>query len=104
MKLTYIRDMSRNYMVPVCTQKVSEEDYRVCMLTENKIRGLLPCTVKKQNGQTCFYYDITSRQSVAYVYDRGSMGEMEIRELLQGIYYALKEIQKYLLDISIRFF
>ena len=100
MKLTYIRDMARNYMVPVCTQKVSEEDYRVCMLTENKIRGLLPCTVKKQNGQTCFYYDITSRQSVAYVYDRGSMGEMEIRELLQGIYYALKEIQKYLLDIS----
>lgn len=100
MKLTYMRDMARNYMTPVCEEVVPEDDYRVCMLTENKIQGLLPCTVRKQNGQTCFYYDITSRQSLAYVYDRGGMGEREIRELLRGIYYALKEIQKYLLDMD----
>ncbi|MDO5541490.1 MAG: DUF6382 domain-containing protein [Eubacteriales bacterium] len=100
MKLSYIRDMAHNYMVPECGQIIDENDYRIHMLTENRIRGLLPCTVKKTDGNNCFYYDITSKQSLEHIYGRGSMGETEILALLRGLYSTLREIKKYLLDSS----
>lgn len=98
MKLSYIRDMAHNYMVPECPQLTDENDYRIHMLMENRIQGLLPCTVKKRDGNNCFYYDITSKQSLEHIYGRGSMGEEEILTLLRGLYRTLREIKKYLLD------
>lgn len=98
MKLSYIRDMAHNYMVPELEQPADREDYRVHMLTENCISGLLPCRVKMRDGKVGFYYDITSRQSLEHIYGRGGMGETEIISLLKGLYRTLKEIKKYLLD------
>lgn len=100
MKLSYKRDMAHNYMIPECGQEVDENDYRIHMLTENRIQGLLPCAVRKRDGKNCFYYDITSRQSLEHIYGRGSIGEAEILALLRGLHRMLREIKKYLLDAS----
>lgn len=98
MKLSYIRDMAHNYMVPELGEMVDRDDYRVHMLTENRISGLLPCRVKMRDGKAGFYYDITSRQSLEHIYGRGGMGESEIMSLLKGLHHTLREIKKYLLD------
>ncbi len=98
MNISYKRDMTHNYMVPEMPEEIREDDYRVHMLMENHIQGLLPCTLKRINGQGRFYYDITSRQSMERIYINNRMCAKDIAALLRGLYRALKEIKKYLLD------
>ncbi|MDO4343587.1 MAG: DUF6382 domain-containing protein, partial [Eubacteriales bacterium] len=98
MKLSYKRDMTHNYMVPDIAGGVCEEDYRIRMLLENHILGLLPCSLKKVNCQTMFFFDITSKQSMEHIYEKGKMSAEDIRIFLRGLHLALKELKKYLLD------
>lgn len=100
MTISYKRDMTHNYMVPDLTAAGYEDDYRIRMLTENHIRGLLPCSLKKINCQSHFFYDITSRQSMEHIYGSRSLNSADIRALLRGLYRALKEVKKYLLDVD----
>lgn len=100
MKFQYEHDMMHNYIIPQGEQCIAENDYRVHMLMENQIRGLLPCNVRKKDGEEEFRYDITSRQSLDQLYAGRYMGEKEIQILLRGLFLALTELKKYLLDIS----
>ena len=88
MNLIYERDTAHNYMIPQREQYVAEDDYRVHMLMENQIRGLLPCGIRKRDGIEDFRYDITSRQSLEYLYSGRCMGEEEIEKVSVGCIYA----------------
>lgn len=98
MILSFKRDMTHNYMVTESEEILSPNDYQIHMLAENRISGLLPCCVKKVNGRGKYFYDITSRQAMAYIYEKEHIGADDIRILLRGLYAALKETKKYLLD------
>ncbi len=98
MNISYKRDMTHNYMVPEIAEGICEDDYRVHMLMENHIRGLLPCSLKHVNCQSRFFYDITSRQSMEHIYGGRRMGVEDIVLLLRGLHRTLKEVKKYLLD------
>lgn len=100
MKFSYQRDMTHNYMIPEPAEAPAGEDYRVHMLLENRIRGLLPCDIRKHNGEIRFYYDITSRQSMEQICGKWLMSAQELRSFLQGLSRALKEMEKYLLDMD----
>lgn len=100
MNISYKRDMTHNYMVPDLAEQIYEDDYRVHMLMENHIRGLLPCSIKSVNCQSRFFYDITSRQSMEQIFGNASMDAADIRTLLHGLYRALNEVKKYLLDMD----
>ena len=100
MNLIYERDTAHNYMIPQREQYVAEDDYRVHMLMENQIRGLLPCGIRKKDGIEEFRYDITSRQSLEHLYSGRCMGEEEIRILMKGLFFTIAELKKYLLDAS----
>lgn len=98
MILSFKRDMTHNYMVPETQEVLSGSDYQIHMLMENRIGGLLPCCLKKINGKSRYFYDITSRQSMENIYEKERIGEQEIRMLLKGLYRALKEVKRYLLE------
>lgn len=100
MNVSYKRDMTHNYLVPEVTDKIFEDDYRIHMLMENHIQGLLPCSLRRINCQSRFFYDITSRQSMEQVYGKIRMRADDIRLLLRGLHRALCEIKKYLLDMD----
>ena len=100
MNISYKRDMTHNYMVPDLTDDIREDDYRIHMLMENHIRGLLPCSLKKINCRSHFFYDITSRQSMEHIYDSRFLNAADIRTLLRGLHCTLKEVKKYLLDVD----
>lgn len=100
MNISYKHDMTHNYMVPDLTDGICEDDYRIHMLMENHIRGLLPCSLKKINCRSHFFYDITSRQSMEHIYNSRFLNTADIRTLLRGLYRALKEVKKYLLDVD----
>lgn len=98
MNFSYMRDMSHNYLIPELKAAIRDDDYRVRMLLENNIRGLLPCVVRNRNGENMFYYDITSRQPMTHIYGKNSMDESDIRTFLRGLFRTLEELKKYLLD------
>lgn len=98
MILSFKRDMMHNYMVAESEEALQKSDYQIHMLTENRIAGLLECSVKKINAKERYFYDITSRQSMANIYEKEYIGADDIRILIKGLYAALMETKKYLLD------
>ena len=98
MILSYKRDMTHNYMIPEMEEALTGNDYQIHMLMENHVEGLLPCSIKKINGKSRYFYDITSRQSMESVYEKEYLREKELRILFQGLYKALLEVKRFLLN------
>ena len=71
-KPVYKRELSHSYLVikDVPENKMSKYQYR--MLIRNRIAGLLTCSERFIDGKTCLYYDISSRQSLAQIYEAGT--------------------------------
>lgn len=98
MNLSYKRDVSHNYMVPESEETLPEQDYQIHMLMENYVAGLLPCEVKRINGKSRYFYDITSRQSMQSIYEKEYLREKDLQGLLKGLHRALAEVNRFLLD------
>lgn len=98
MILSFKRDMTHNYMVTESEEILPANDYQIHMLTEHHIGGLLNCSVKKVNGKSRYFYDITSRQSMENIYEKEYISAGDVRVFLKGLYMALTEAKKYLLD------
>lgn len=98
MILSFKRDMTHNYMVTESEETLPANDYQIHMLTEHHIGGLLSCSVKKVNGKGRYFYDITSRQSMENIYEKEHISAGDVRVFLKGLYMALTEAKKYLLD------
>ena len=66
----YKRDVSHNYLILREEEKVNTASYQVRMLTGNVIPSILKCRLQGLDGNLLFYYDITSRQSLASFYEQ----------------------------------
>lgn len=85
MQVKYHKDYRHNYLILKSTQMVAG-DYQSRMMTDNEISGLLPCKQRHINGERLFYYEITSRQSLAAFYECGGID----MELLCSLFVQLK--------------
>lgn len=100
---TYERTMNHTYMVlRTCdffeTEKEEKQDYRTRMLLENRIPGILPVTQRRQNGETCFYYEINSLQSMSQLYEKEEIDAEALESLLHGCIRVFEKLEEYLLD------
>lgn len=95
----YISDGSHNYLRINCGEE-RKDTYPYKMITENAIKGLLPCRIRVVNGSTYLYYEIQSRQSFYYRYE---MKEIDY-EVLKNLFFHLcllgDELEKYFLDFN----
>lgn len=104
----YERTMNHTYMVLskcdffAIDQEGQEEkeDYRIRMLLENQIPGLLPVTHHRQNGENCFYYEINSLQSMSQMYEKEEIDAEALEILLHGCVRVFEKLEEYLLDGS----
>lgn len=99
---SYERSMNHNYMVlGSCNffEMVKEcgSDYRVRMLLENKIQGLLPVTNRQVNGESRYYYEINSLQSLDRLIEKGELKYRELRAILLGCINLFDRLEEYLL-------
>lgn len=98
-EVEYISDGNYNYLRINCGEE-RNDTYVLKMITENEIKGLIPCRLRFINGNTYLYYEIQSKQAIYHRY--------EIREInyeaLKNIFFHLcllgEELEKYLLDIN----
>ena len=104
MKIRFEHDISHNYMIPEPEneeENLSEEsemDYEVHMLEENQIRGFMRCIRKRINGETQYYYEITSKHSLAQICETDALRCGDIQKILGCLHGAMQQMEQYLLD------
>ena len=99
MKTYFCRELNRNYLV-ITDWDVERNSYVLPMLEHNTIPGLLPLQVRHGSQGAMLYYGITSRQSIARVFDRSRVGFEPMEQLLNHIRETAEVLQQYLLDDS----
>ena len=101
---SFERNMNHNYMVlgrcDFFDKSQNETDYRVRMLLDNKINGLLPVSHRMINGESKYYYEINSLQSMDRVYAKDELDHQQLCSLLKGCIRLYDALEEYLLDGS----
>lgn len=101
--VSYERGMNHNYLVlSKCdffgANKDGNRSYRVRMLLENKIQGLLPVTQRQVNGESKYYYEINSLQSLDRLIEKKELKHHELRAILLGCINLFDRLEEYLLN------
>ena len=95
----YYKDFRHNYLI---LKKMDENvnSYQCRMITENKIAGLLNCRERHINGEMLLYYEITSRQSLASLYEYMPITLHFLKKLLLQLKLTRESMMGYLLTES----
>lgn len=94
----FIRSLQSNYERVRLQEQPDEQRYQYCILTRGGIRGLLPCSLRYINGEAYLYYDITSRQNVAQLYEKQSIDRGWVRDFFWSYEQVRQELGRFLLD------
>lgn len=89
------RDIYSSYMV---VQALEDDRFEARMLSENKIEGIMNMQIRNVDNVEYYYYDISSKQPIANLFERGQLGYNQIRNIILGLLQAIEEGNKYLLD------
>ncbi len=95
--IEFKRESNRNYMI-IRSGSGDTQHNAVRMLSGNPIPGLLPFHEKVFNGETLFYYDITSKQPLKRILESRDITGAELRSLLMDLLSVLGEMERFLLD------
>lgn len=97
MEVTYRRDSEHNYMILKVSEDVQGNEYQIRMLLVNEISGLLRCRLRNIDGVSYLYYEITSKQTLARIFEHRPVGNDDIRALIPAIGRTMEGIARYLL-------
>ena len=84
MHAEYKRDVSHNYLILYAEEMVNTASYQVRILTGNTMSSILKCRMQGLDGKWLFYYDITSKQSIASFYEQRKIRGQDLEMILQG--------------------
>lgn len=98
MRAEYKRDMNHNYLILHGEEVPDTDSYQVRMLVGNGMPSLLKCRLQGIDGNFLMYYDITSKQSVASMYETKKMGLEDLRLIFGGFVQAMEEMAEYLMN------
>lgn len=100
MQAEYRRDTHHSYLVLYDEDGKSRESFQTRMFLENTIPGFLPCRVYDIDCSGRFFYDISSRQSLANILEIHALDQKMLEALLASLLRGLNGLQNYLLDTS----
>lgn len=90
----YFKDYNHNYLILKCKNMEERERYQYHMLASNKMERLLKCSVRNINGETYFYYDISSKVTFENYYQGKQMTYEQVRDFflqVDSIYQSIGE-------------
>ena len=96
----YIRSLNANYERLLLERKPEEKKYQYCMISRGGIKGLLPCSLRYIDGEAYLYYDITSRQNVAQLFEKKPITRQWIMDFLWSMRRVRQEMSRFLLEES----
>ena len=97
-KAEYRRELNRSYMVVKTTVPGISGQYAYRMIRENRIKGLLPCQERVVDGESCLYFDISSRQTLGQFYEGKKLSAVRISRILGSVVQMQQELGEYMLD------
>lgn len=98
MEVSYKRDFHHSYLI-LKDQKIPDcDDYAIRMLLNSSIPGLLACTVHKIDNQAFFYYEITSKQPLAWILENQKIDREMLVLVIGALMRVIEEIEAYLLN------
>ena len=80
-------------------EELYQEDYQIRMLKINHPEGLLEIGGRGMNGKSYYDYNVSGKISVKAMYERGKIGNGDIKEFLVQFRSILRTVEKYLLNI-----
>ena len=94
----YKRELNHSYMVLPCQDKDMAERYDYRIMQHNRIGGLLPCSLRYLDGEELLYYDITSRQPLARLYESRRMKAADLERIIRDTAAVQAQLGEYMLD------
>lgn len=84
----YKRDVSHNYLILHGDETINTTSYQVRILTGNTMSSILKCRMQGLDGTWLFYYDITSKQSLASFYEQRKLQGEDLEMILKGFLHV----------------
>ncbi len=100
MDVEYKREANHNYMIKVQKNVETIRDYRIRMLLENKVDGLIPMHANYVDGNLYLSYDITSKQPLSSMLLCRTLTYENIHTFLIVLNNVLEQLQMLLIDID----
>lgn len=94
----YYKDYRHNYMILQCRQKEAARSYQYRILTSDKIREILRCSVRHINGMIYYYYDISSRTTLENLYRGKKMSCEQVKDVLWQLHGICERLSGYFMD------
>ncbi len=102
--VTYRKNYGRNHMIlePLDTdinyEDILQQNFRVHMLKENNIDGILKTHIQSNDCIPSFYYDISGLQNMQIILESSSLTYQLLCNILLGLHTTLQSIEKYMLS------
>lgn len=98
MKVEYKRDLNHSYLILHSVKAVDTASYQIRMLMGNVIPRLLKCRLQGVDGKIMFYYEITSRQPLASLFEDKKINIEGLQLILGGFVQVMEEMAEFLLN------
>ena len=104
MRAEFKRDVSHNYLILQGDHPVDTSSYPVRMLAGNVIPCVLKCHLQNLDGTEFYYYDITSKQSIAVLYEDKKFQKEDLQIIFSGMVHVIEELTEYLMNPELLLF
>ena len=96
----YFRDYRHSYIILRCELLQPDKSYQCKILTSDKIGEILRCSLRHVNGESYFYYEISSKTTLENLYHDRQMSFEQVRDLLQQLYGIYCKLGDYFMEES----
>ena len=97
MEVNYKTDLYSSYLLINVENNLDYNKYSFKMLEKNKIKGVLACKHRMEDGKSYLYLDITGKKSLYQEYRDREMSFQEMTELFQDLVIILESMRDFLL-------
>lgn len=94
----YFRDYKHSYIILRCGMAQPDKSYQCKLLTSDKIGEILRCSLRHVNGESYFYYEISSKTTLENLYRGRQMSFEQVRDLLEQLYGIYCKLGDYFME------
>ena len=94
----YFRDYKHSYVILRCEMAQPDKSYQCKLLTSDKIGEILSCSLRHVNGESYFYYEISSKTTLENLYHDRQMSFEQVRNLLEQLYGIYCKLGDYFME------
>ncbi|MBD5519525.1 MAG: FHA domain-containing protein [Lachnospiraceae bacterium] len=94
----YFRDYKHSYIILRCELAQPDKSYQCKLLTSDKIGEILRCSLRHVNGESYFYYEISSKTTLENLYHDRQMSFEQVRDLLEQLYGIYCKLGDYFME------